>query len=78
MENTDKEIPEGFTLLSEGKANILYHEKEGKAQAESPSVEEVKDGKKKQGKMKKEDKDENRDTVFYNPVQEFNRDISIL
>eukprot|EP01125_Pyxidicula_operculata_P003019 TRINITY_DN1311_c0_g1_i1.p1 TRINITY_DN1311_c0_g1~~TRINITY_DN1311_c0_g1_i1.p1 ORF type:complete len:527 (-),score=126.94 TRINITY_DN1311_c0_g1_i1:1305-2885(-) len=44
MEETREPLPEGFKYLTEGKATVIYNEKE----------------------------------VFYNPVQQFNRDLSIL
>jgi len=57
---SEKEIPEGYKVLSEGQAKILYR---------APSAGE---------KRQKDDAESTRDAVFYNPVQEFNRDISIL
>ncbi len=79
-----KEVPEGFKLLNEGQAWILYHEKENKRQKtteveeEKVPKEEEKKAPKKLTKMNRTEKNETRDTVFYNPVQEFNRDISLL
>ena len=72
QENTStKAVPDGFKILSEGQANILYHERESKADEKPKKKEKGK-------KMNKDEKDENRDAVFYNPAQEFNRDLSIL
>ena len=78
-----KEVPIGFKLLNEGKAWILYHEKNNKRQKTTEiEVEEEKkekvDIKGKKIKKNTAEKNELRDTVFYNPVQEFNRDLSIL
>lgn len=78
-ESSKKEVPEGYKLQVEGKANILFHVKDTPKDEPMPAQQEEakgKNGKKK--RMKKEDKDEERDAVFYNPVQEFNRDLSIL
>jgi len=86
-----KEVPEGFTLKNEGQWWILSHVKEDKKESKKEHVEveqskECEEEKttttsknnKKVKRMKKEEKDENRDTVFLNPLQEFNRDLSIL
>jgi tRNA G26 N,N-dimethylase Trm1 len=78
-ELSTKEVPEGFKLLVEGQARILCHVKETAKDQPMPDQEEEvkgKNGKKK--KMNKEAKDGEREAVFYNPVQEFNRDLSIL
>jgi hypothetical protein len=98
-ENKPQEVPEGFRVLTEGKANILYHIRDQKADTPMPAAEEIKEvpiipekaeeveeekgfpiknKRKRQKPMNADEKNENRDTVFYNPVQEFNRDISIL
>lgn len=65
-----KKVPEGFKVLKEGKATILYIEQKLAKDAEGF----IKSG----GKKKQANEiNETRGAVFYNPVQEFNRDISI-
>ena len=72
------QAPKGFKILTEGKANILYHEKEDKKGKTEEKKEKPKVIRERGKKMNKEEKNENRNAVFYNPVQEFNRDLSIL
>lgn len=65
-------IPAGHKMLQEGLAKILYKE---------DKLEKNDEGKiKPKGKSAKQANDQNQDRggVFYNPVQEFNRDTSIL
>lgn len=70
-----KKAPAGHKVLKEGKAQILYIEQklekdnEGFIKADTFKT----SGKKKQAN----EINETRGAVFYNPVQEFNRDISI-
>merc|ERR1711990_584298 len=64
-------LPKGFRELQEGQAKILYIEQK---------LDVDDDGKVKKDKGKKRNANEINDNpgaVFYNPVQEFNRDISI-
>lgn len=76
---TQTPVPDGYKVLSEGKANILYHVKSDSDISKEAET-ETKPTKKqnKAQKMTKEAKDSTREAVFYNPVQEFNRDLSIL
>lgn len=71
MEKTNDNIPLGYQVLKEGQARILYKE-------EKLEVDENNMIKTNKGKRKANDQNEVRGTVFYNPVQEFNRDFSIL
>lgn len=71
MEEKLKSVPMGYKVLTEGQARILY--KEEKLQADENNM--IKTQK---GKRIANEQNEVRGTVFYNPVQEFNRDISIL
>ncbi len=64
-------VPDGYKLLKEGQARILY--KEARLEADDQNM--IKTAK---GKRVANEQNEVRGTVFYNPVQEFNRDISIL
>jgi len=64
-------VPEGYKVLKEGQAQILY--KEEKLEADANKM--IKTSK---GKRVANDQNDTRGTVFYNPVQEFNRDISIM
>jgi len=66
------EAPKGYKVLREGKANLLYIEE----QMEKDEHNRVKNaaGSKRQAN----EVNETRGAVFYNPVQEFNRDTSIL
>ena len=65
-------VPEGYRSLKEGQANILYidskleRDEAGKVQGKG------------QAKRQANDVNENRGAVFYNPVQEFNRDFSVM
>lgn len=80
MSIAEKAAPEGYKVLQEGKARILYRIKENEVVKSEvkESEEEVKGSNAPKKKMKRQEKDEFRDAVFYNPVQEFNRDLSIL
>jgi len=71
MESTKQGVSEGYKVLKEGQASILY--KEEKLEVDEHNM--IKTAK---GKRVANDQNEVRGTVFYNPVQEFNRDISIL
>lgn len=71
METKNKRVPEGFQVLQEGQAKILYKE-------EKLEVDEKNMIKTSKGKRLATDQNDVRGTVFYNPVQEFNRDFSIL
>ena len=68
---TSKRIPAGYQVLKEGKADILYKE-------ERLKIDDQNMIKTKKGKRIASEVNEVRGAVFYNPVQEFNRDISIL
>lgn len=71
MEAIDHGVPLGYKVLNEGQARILYKE-------EKLAVDENKRIKTAKGKKQATEQNETRGTVFYNPVQEFNRDISIM
>lgn len=66
------QVPQGYKVLQEGKAKILYKEEklakddQGKIRAPGKSAKQA------------NEMNETRGAVFYNPVQEFNRDTSIL
>ena len=64
-------MPYGYKVLTEGQAKILY--KEEKLEIDENNM--IKTAK---GKRVANDVNDVRGTVFYNPVQEFNRDFSIL
>ena len=70
VEDDVPETPEGYKALKEGKANILYI---------AQKLERDEDGMVQcHGKKRIANEiNENRGAVFYNPVQEFNRDISL-
>lgn len=72
IKQDEKKPPEGYRLLQEGKAKVLYIEQK----MEKDEQNRVKGGK--QGKRNADEINETRGAVFYNPVQEFNRDLSIL
>ena len=74
MESTKPKqpVPEGYKVLKEGQANILYIEQK----MEKDDQNRVKSSNK--GRREANEVNETRGAVFYNPVQEFNRDISIL
>lgn len=56
-----KEVPEGFKVLTEGKANILYHAKQSAAAVNDEQEQPQPKPKKKKGeKMSKEDKNKNK------------------
>jgi tRNA G26 N,N-dimethylase Trm1 len=80
MSIAEKAAPEGYKVLQEGKARILYRIKDNEVVKSDmkETEEEVKGDNGPKRKMKRQEKDEFRDAVFYNPVQEFNRDLSIL
>ena len=68
---SEKQVPEGYKMLKEGQANILYVEQK---------LEKDEDGYIKAANSRKRvanEINETRGAVFYNPVQEFNRDISL-
>ena len=67
-----KDVPEGYKVLSEGQANILYIEQHLEKDA-SGLIKKPEGGRRKQAN----EINEKPGAVFYNPVQEFNRDISI-
>ncbi len=67
----EKKIPAGYNVISEGQARILY--KENRLAPDADNM--IKTNK---GKRKANDQNEVRGEVFYNKIQEFNRDISIL
>jgi tRNA (guanine26-N2/guanine27-N2)-dimethyltransferase len=69
MEN--KQAPDGYRVLKEGQASILYIEQ--KMEKDSEGFIKANNGKRIANEI-----NETRGAVFYNPVQEFNRDISIL
>ena len=65
-------VPTGYKVLKEGKANLLYIEEK----MEKDEQNRIKTA---SGKMKQASEvNETVGAVFYNPVQEFNRDTSIL
>jgi len=67
-------VPAGHKVLKEGSAHILYIEEKMETDENNRIMDKVG---KKVGKLANE-VNETRGAVFYNPVQEFNRDISIL
>lgn len=72
MEKANKKdaAPEGYEILKEGQANILYIR--SKLEKDAEGFIRAQNGKRQANEV-----NENRGAVFYNPVQEFNRDISI-
>lgn len=72
MVETNKKAPAGYKVLKEGKANLLYIEE----QMEKDEQNRVKNAA--GGFRQANEVNETRGAVFYNPVQEFNRDTSIL
>lgn len=72
MVEASAEAPEGYKILKEGQANLLYIEE----QMEKDEQNRVKNAT--GGKRQANEINETRGAVFYNPVQEFNRDTSIL
>ena len=94
----DNHVPEGYKVLKEGKANLLYIEEkmevDDKAQnpntVRTPRNLRILFGFKAESRMlqveplwnptseRDHEINETRGAVFYNPVQEFNRDTSIL
>ena len=74
VEATENQIiaPEGYKVLKEGQANLLYIE-EKMEKDDQNRVKNVAGGMRQANET-----NETRGAVFYNPVQEFNRDTSIL
>ena len=70
--NPEPQAPTGYKILKEGKANLLYIEEH----MEKDDMNRVKNAA--GGKRQANEVNETRGAVFYNPVQEFNRDTSIL
>ena len=69
-----KDVPPGYRCLTEGQAKILYID--DKMQVDDDN--KVSRKGKGNGKRVADHVNENRGAVFYNPVQEFNRDFSIM
>ena len=72
VEEILQQAPEGYKILKEGKANLLYIEE----QMEKDDLGMVSNAA--GGRRQANEVNETRGAVFYNPVQEFNRDTSIL
>jgi hypothetical protein len=72
VESKITEVPQGYRSLTEGQANILYIESKLVPDADN-MVKTTGHGKRQANEV-----NENRGAVFYNPVQEFNRDFSIM
>ena len=70
--NLNPKAPKGYKVLKEGKANLLYIEE----QMEKDDMNRVKNAT--GGKRQANEVNETRGAVYYNPVQEFNRDASII
>ena len=70
MDKSLKKAPDGYKVLKEGQAQILYIEQ--KLEKDSEGFIKANNGKRVANEI-----NETRGAVFYNPVQEFNRDISI-
>ena len=70
--NPEPQAPDGYKILKEGQANLLYIEEH----MEKDDMNRVKNAA--GGKRQANEVNETRGAVFYNPVQEFNRDTSIL
>lgn len=68
----DNHVPEGYKVLKEGKANLLYIEEKMEVD-DKGRVKNAAGGTRQANEI-----NETRGAVFYNPVQEFNRDTSIL
>lgn len=66
------EVPVGYRCLTEGKARILYIDSKLTVDDDNMITRKGK------GKRVANEVNENRGAVFYNPVQEFNRDFSIM
>ncbi|CAI2364103.1 unnamed protein product [Moneuplotes crassus] len=78
---TNKSVPQGYKLLTEGSAQVLYyHNKDNmhNSQWDMKVPTNLITNHKKLKKLTRKEKNEARDTVFYNPAQEFNRDLSIM
>mmetsp|Transcript_38634 Transcript_38634/g.58797 ORF Transcript_38634/g.58797 Transcript_38634/m.58797 type:complete len:389 (+) Transcript_38634:18-1184(+) len=71
MKHATAAVPEGYKVLTEGQAKILYKEQKLEKDADG-YIKAPKKTKKQANEI-----NETRGAVFYNPVQEFNRDISI-
>jgi tRNA G26 N,N-dimethylase Trm1 len=69
-----KEVPEGYQEVKEGRARILYIQEKMEKDANNKII----DAPGKKGKREANEVNETRGAVFYNPVQEFNRDTSIM
>jgi tRNA (guanine26-N2/guanine27-N2)-dimethyltransferase len=65
-------VPDGYKVLKEGKAEILYIEQKLEKDADG-FIKAAGHSKRQANEI-----NETRGAVFYNPVQEFNRDISIM
>ena len=65
-------VPEGYRALNEGQAKILYIDDKLSVDKENKINQPGK------GKRNANEINENPGAVFYNPVQEFNRDFSIM
>ena len=65
-------VPHGHQVLTEGKANILYIEEKMEKDDQNRVTNAT------GGKRQANEVNATRGAVFYNPVQEFNRDTSIL
>lgn len=72
MQKQNDNVPEGYRCLTEGQARILYID--AKMEVDEAKMITTR-GK---GKRVANEVNENRGAVFYNPVQEFNRDFSIM
>ena len=72
MVEPNQEAPHGYKILKEGQANLLYIQE--KAERDDQGMIKNATGSLRQAN----EVNENRGAVFYNPVQEFNRDTSIL
>jgi tRNA G26 N,N-dimethylase Trm1 len=72
VESLKPQAPEGYRCLTEGQANILYID--SKLKPDEDNMVKIQG----RGKRQANEVNENRGAVFYNPVQEFNRDFSIM
>lgn len=66
------DVPQGYRCLTEGQARILYIDSKMEVDTDNMITRKGK------GKRVANEVNENRGAVFYNPVQEFNRDFSIM
>jgi tRNA G26 N,N-dimethylase Trm1 len=67
-------VPEGYQEVKEGRARILYIQEK----MEKDENNKIINAPGKKGKREANEVNETRGAVFYNPVQEFNRDTSIM